>query len=233
MYTSWIQAFVKSAGIILLTAASERLLIAIGSAQYLSLPDAALGIPLRYAILTVGGIELLVALICLFNKRVHLQIAWLSWLATDFVVFRAGLLWMNCHPQATCIGPLTDPLHLARGAWGLILTILSVYVVLGSYLGLVFLLLDERSARLRSRNAEFVKIFCFACGGHIKFNVQNLGQIIPCPHCNTAITLRKPEECLKMSCFFCHEHIEFPVHALGRKIKCPHCDMEVGLRESS
>ena len=61
-----------------------------------------------------------------------------------------------------------------------------------------------------------LKMSCSSCGGHIKFAVQNLGQRIACPHCQTAITLRQPEN-LKMSCFFCKGHIEFPSHALGQK----------------
>ena len=89
----WIQYFILSAGVILLAAALTRFLIAAGNAQVLSLPDPMLGIPLRYAVLLVGGFELAVALICLFGKRLGLQIGWLAWLGDQLrrVLDRIGL----------------------------------------------------------------------------------------------------------------------------------------------
>ena len=71
---------------------------------------------------------------------------------------------------------------------------------------------------------------CPVCGVHIRFDERNLGQKIPCPHCQKAITLRKLD-LLKMACFFCQEHIEFPPHAIGEKMPCPHCHMDITLKE--
>jgi uncharacterized paraquat-inducible protein A len=71
---------------------------------------------------------------------------------------------------------------------------------------------------------------CPSCGIHIRFAGKNLGQKIPCPHCQTSITLRRPD-LLKMACFFCHGHIKFPPHAIGEKISCPHCNMGITLKE--
>jgi len=230
MKENWITSFIKSAGAILLAAALMRFVIAAGSAQALLLPDPMLGIPLRYAILGVGAFELVVALICLFGKRVGLQIGWLAWLSTNYLVFWIGLFAMHIHPQATCIGSFTDPLHLARGTTGYITEFTPVYLLLGSYAALIWIWLESRAAQARNLAAESLKISCPSCGVHIKFAVQNLGQQIPCPHCQKTITLRKPEN-LKMSCFFCKEHIEFPAHALGQKISCPHCNRGITLME--
>ena len=124
------------------------------------------------------------------------------------------------------MGTLTDPLHFARGTIGLVFEFIPVYLLLGSYAAFAGLWLE----RGRARAAETQKLFCPACGGHIKFAIQNLGQKIPCPHCQKTITLRKPEN-LKMSCFFCQGHIEFPSHVIGEKISCPHCKMEITLKE--
>jgi DNA-directed RNA polymerase subunit RPC12/RpoP len=71
---------------------------------------------------------------------------------------------------------------------------------------------------------------CPACGLHILFAAQSLGQQLPCPQCNTTVTLRKPD-LLKTVCFFCKGHIEFPTHAIGEKIPCPHCKMDITLRD--
>lgn len=222
-----VKSFVKSAGFILLLEALSRFLIALGSASFLSLPDSSIGIPLRYAVLIVGTIELLVASICLFGQRIHFQISWLAWLATNYVVFQIGLFWMHCHPQATSIGSLTDPLHLSRGFYGWITALLPIYLVLGSYTSLIGLWSRGRIIQSASQ-FEFIKMPCPTCGGHIKFASKNLGQQIPCPHCQTAIALQTPGN-LKMSCVLCDGHIEFPAHAIGQKISCPHCAKPITL----
>jgi len=221
-----IKLFIYSAGAILLATALERLLIAVGNAQVLALPEPMLGVPLRYAVLAVGAFELLVALVCLFGKQAGLQLGWLAWLATNYTVYRIGLFTMHIHPQATCIGSLTDPLHLARGTMGIIVGIMPLYLLLGSYAGVIWLWLEDR----RAKASKFLKMSCPACGIHLRFDDRNLGQKIPCPHCQKTITLRKPD-LLKMTCFFCQEHIEFPAHAIGEKIPCPHCNLDITLKE--
>lgn len=230
MGTNWTKAFVRSTGAILLASALIRFLIAASNAPFLSLPDPAIGIPLRYSVLIAGGIEFLVAFICLFGERVNLQIGWLAWLATNFIVFRIGLFWMHCHPQATCIGSLTDPLHLSRGMTGMIVALLPVYLALGSYTALIWLwfVAPKHSEGDYGVVAGLIKISCPACGGHIKFAALNLGLRIPCPHCRSAIILREPET-LKMSCVSCGGHIEFPSYAVGQRILCPHCSKTITL----
>ena len=222
----WIRCFILSAGAILLAAALSRFLIAVGNAQVLALPEPRLGVPLRYAVLAVGAFELLVALVCLFGKQAGLQLGWLAWLATNYLVYWIGLWAMHVHPQATCIGSFTDPLLLSRGTPGLITTVLPVYLLLGSYAAVGWLWWEQRKAKA----ARFLKMSCPSCGLHIRFDDRNLGQKIPCPHCQATITLRKPD-LLKMTCFFCQEHIEFPAHAIGEKIPCPHCNMDITLKE--
>lgn len=227
MEANWTKSFVKSAGFILLAAALSRFLIAFSSAQFLSLPDPALGIPLRYSVFAVGGIELLVAVICLFGKNIYFKTGWLAWLATNYVVFQVGLFWMHCHPQATCIGSLTDPLHLSRGFYGWCTLFLAIYLVTGSYTALITLWLGGRAGQTVNQS-EFIKMSCPACGGHIKFALENVGQRIPCPHCQSAIALQM-QGTFKMSCVLCEGHIEFPAHAVGQKIPCPHCAKPITL----
>ena len=81
MEPRWIKPFVYSAGVILVAAALIRFVIAAGDAPVLALPEPALGIPVRYAVLLVGGIEAGVALYCLFGRQVALQVSWLVWLS--------------------------------------------------------------------------------------------------------------------------------------------------------
>jgi hypothetical protein len=241
METKWIKYFILSAGGILLAAALIRLLIALGATPILALPEPMLGIPLRYAVLIVGALELTVALFCLFGRQLGLQIGWLVWFSTNYLIFWLGLVWEHGQLQGSCFGTLTDPLRLSYGFTGYILEFIPIYLVFGSYAaGLWFWFSQEaRTARLvvaRQHAAKcdaaagLLKMLCPSCGGHIKFASQNIGQSIPCPHCRQTIALSKPDN-LKMSCFFCQGHIEFPPHAIGEKMPCPHCKMDITLKE--
>jgi hypothetical protein len=232
--------FIKSAGAVLLAAALTRFLIAASNAQVMAVPDPMLGIPLRHAVIGVGAFELVVALICLFGRSVGLQLGWLAWLGTNYIVVWIGLLAMHIHPQATCIGSLTDPLRLYQGRTGDILQFIPVCLALGSYAAVVIFWFsaDARMARQagarqiaarRDATAGLMKMFCPACGGHVKFAAQNAGQQIPCPHCQKAIILRQADESLKMTCILCGGHVEFPPHAIGQKIPCPHCAKSITL----
>jgi len=129
----WIKLYIGSAGAILLAAALERFIVATGHVQALALPEPMLGIPLRYAVLAVAILELIGALICLFGRQISLQLGWVAWLATNYVVYYIGLLSMHGHPQATCIGSLTDPLYLARGTSGILTGSLPLYLLFGGY----------------------------------------------------------------------------------------------------
>jgi len=233
MNTNWVKIFVNLAGAILLAAGLSRLLIAAEGAQFLSLPDPALGIPLHYALLVVGGIESLVALICLFGKRIHFQVGWLAWLATSYLVFQIGLFWMHCHPQATCIGSLTDPLHLSRGIAGWFVMALTIYIILGSYIALIRLWANGTADVPVGQSpplpapADSIKMSCAACGGRVQFTAADAGQKIPCPHCQREMVLQAGN--LKMTCVLCGGHIEFPVYVVGQKIPCPHCARTITL----
>lgn len=224
---NWIKFFIYSAGAILLIAALERFLVAAGHAQVLSLAEPVMGIPMRYAVSLVGGFELVVALMCLFGQRTELQLGWIAWLATNYAVYRIGLLTMHYHHQGTSIGSLTDPLHLTGGAIGVVVGLVPVYLLAGCYAGLFLGWLANR----RAKSAKYQKMSCPACGVHIRFDERNVGRKIPCPHCRASVTLRKPDEKLKIACFFCKGHIEFPPHALGTKMPCPHCKMDITLKE--
>jgi len=221
-----IKLFIYSAGAILLFAALERFLVAAGQVPVLALPEPVMGSPLHYAVLLVGMFELAVALICFFGRQTGLQLGWLAWLATNYAVYRIGLFMMHCHQQATCIGSLTDPLHLSGGVTGFMLGLFPIYLLLGSYAAMIWLWWASR----RAKAAKYQKMSCPACGVHLRFDVRNLGQKIPCPHCQKALTLREPN-LLKMACYFCKEHIEFPSHAIGEKMPCPHCNMDITLKE--
>ncbi len=238
MSAKWLRHFVLSAGGILLAAALSRFLIAAGNAQVLSMPEPLLGIPLRYAVLFVGSLELSAALICLFGRQLGYQIMWLAWLSTNFIFLWIVLFYLHCPPQGTCIGSLTEPLFFGQRAWEYGFAFIPCCLALGSYAAAIWYFFKigqsgkNSTAPDRGLLIGTVKMSCPACGVHIKFARQNIGQKISCPHCQVNISLRQSEN-LKISCFFCQGHIEFPSYAIGKKMPCPHCNMDITLKEPS
>ena len=231
-----IKLFIRVGGGILLAAALIRFLIAAGTSPGLALPEPFIGISIRTAVMIVGGFELAVALFCLFGRWPWLQLGGLALLATGYAVYVLVLLSKGVQVQASCLGSLTDPLRIYRGTTGYALQFFPFSLALGSYAAAVGLWFCAearmaRSAGARQRDATegVVTMSCPACGGHVKFAVQNIGQQIPCPHCRVAITLRKQGDNLKMICVLCGGHIEFPPHAVGQKIDCPHCAKTITL----
>jgi xanthosine utilization system XapX-like protein len=237
----WTRHFIHSTGAILLAAAITRFAILIGHDQVLALPDPLLGIPLLYAVLVVGVVELAIALVCLLSKRTGFQLALPAWWAMVGTAFAIGLFASHCHPQITCLGGLTDPFQLHHGLVGQAMNVMPVYFVLGSFIfaadfhrrrGGSTAPHPQPPTRQPGMIAPFIKIACPQCGGHSEFSEKLIVERIPCPHCKTGITLEKAK-CVKMSCPGCGGHIEFSCEAFGQKVGCPRCGREITLKHST
>lgn len=173
----------------------------------------------------VGGIAFLIAAFCLFNNHSEWQPFLVAWYASVFVSYLVGLYWEGCRGLTGYLGGFSHTFGIsAKTANASAVAITGCLFVTG-YGQLLWLWRNRRF------EAALVKMPCPACGGHIKFAIARLGENMPCPHCQAAVVLRKPEN-LKISCYFCKEHIEFPAHALGTKISCPHCKRGITLQLS-
>jgi hypothetical protein len=189
--------------------------------------DPIFGMPMRFAILMMGVVELMAAAFCFFGRQPNFQLALIAWLSINFLIYRMGLLWQGAHTTWGCLGNSISYFRFSSGEIDIGLDLVLAFFLLGSCI----LLLLTSTKRWTQFN-DFRRMSCPSCGGRIQFSERNLGQKIPCPHCQEAITLRGAEN-LKMSCFFCREHIEFPAHAIGEKLKCPHCNMDITLKEQA
>lgn len=214
------ERFTYWGGAVLVFIGSVEVIGALGKSQVLDMPDPLFGVPFHYLMLVIGIIQLATACLLLFTNWRTAGLGLAAWIAANFLFSRVGLWNMGWHQSS---GFMADALGLSLGATDAITSLLSTFLLIGSCAALW---IERRLAQA----AASLKISCPSSGGHIKFSIQNLGRKIPCPHCQTAITLRKPEN-LKISCFFCKEHIEFPGHAIGEKLKCPHCKMDITLKE--
>jgi hypothetical protein len=143
--TKW---FILSAGGILFVTSLAKIVSAFGSARILHSNDPIFGISFRNLMLTVGALELLISLICLVGKRVILQTGLLVWLATCIVIYRLGLFWLGYKKPCSCLGNLTDALHISPQVAGSIMKSILIYLLIGSY-SLLFYFMKNK---LRSLN---------------------------------------------------------------------------------
>jgi hypothetical protein len=133
----WSRWFVFSAGAILLLTGLAKVISAFGTAHILQMSDPILRISFRNLFLLVGGVELLLSLICFsFNKRATLQVSLIAWLATNFAIYRLCLAGIGYQKPCSCLGNLTGVLHIPSEAADSIMKIILVYLLTGSYLAL-------------------------------------------------------------------------------------------------
>lgn len=177
------------------------------------------------ALLWILGLgALAVALVCVRSTKPRLQLALVGWFAANVVVYRVGLYWVGVPDIRGYVSSLAGVFNLSAGLAAGLLNGLFLYLFTVSAALLAW-------STLGKAEEVALKAICARCGGHIAFSPRNLGRSVPCPHCQSSVTLRSPEN-LKMSCYFCKGHIEFPPHARGTKLKCPHCGMDITLKQS-
>jgi hypothetical protein len=218
---------INFSGGLLLAVALSLFLVNWTSPVYVVLPlDPLFAMSLRLLFWILGDFALAVSLICLFDDRPTRQMLFLCSLATVFAAYQIGVYCAGCRGLSGYLGGFSRTFGISAYVTNILSTFVFGYLLVVSYGSLIWLW------RRRKLEVNFLKMSCPDCGGHIKFAVMNLGGQIPCPHCQTAVTLRKPEENFKMACFFCQEHIEFPSHALGVKTQCPHCKKDITLQQT-
>jgi DNA-directed RNA polymerase subunit RPC12/RpoP len=224
MTRSQIIRYFTDSSVALLAATSAALSICnIANANLIQPHDPLFAISMDTFFWILGTGAIAVMLVCIFVHQPRFKLALILWFATNLVIYRLGLQWQHAHNTRGYVSTLAHTFNLSSNVTASLLTFLFLYLLTASAALLIWNF-------LAGPEEVSLKAICAYCGGHIAFSPQNFGQKIPCPHCQTTITLRKPEN-LKMSCFFCQEHIEFPAHAIGKKLKCPHCNMDITLKE--
>lgn len=134
-----IRFYLIAAGLLLILTSAAKIVSAFGVGRILQLPDPIFGIAYKYLFITVGALEFIVALICLFSKNTLLNSKLLAWLATNILLYRFGLLWVGYRKPCSCLGSLTGALHLSDHSAEMIMEIILLYLLVGSYTILVLL----------------------------------------------------------------------------------------------
>jgi len=148
--------FIYSSGILLVITALAKLISSFGSGTILQMRDPLTGFQFQDLFRIVGGIEVAVALVCIFGKRTWLQAGLVAWLATSFLAYRIGLVAVGYHRPCSCMGNLTDALHIPPQTADTAMKIILAYLLLGSYATLFWLWRQHKKAALSAAGVASV-----------------------------------------------------------------------------
>jgi len=137
MNKSFTQWFILSVGAILAITGIAKIWSGFGNSKFLAVVDPIIGIKFGQLMLAVATVEIAIALVCFFGKRQTLALGLVAWMSTNFVLYRLGLWWINWHRPCSCLGNLTDALHISPQTADNIMKVILAYLLIGSY-GLLF-----------------------------------------------------------------------------------------------
>jgi hypothetical protein len=136
--------FFYSAAVVLLLAAAAKFISSFGHGTILQTRDPLTGLQFQDLFRIVGGVEVAVALVCIFSKRTWLPSGLVAWLATSFLAYRLGFIAIGYHRPCSCMGNLTDALHIPPQTADTAMKIILAYLLLGSYGTLFWLWRQKR-----------------------------------------------------------------------------------------
>jgi len=136
--------FIYSAGLLLAITGGAKLISGFGAARSLQEPDPIFSISFQLLFWIVGGIELIIGVVCLLSKWNVLQAGLIALMATNFLVYRLGILWAGYQMPCKCLGNLTGALHIPRQTADTAMKIILAYLLIGSYATLFWLWRQKR-----------------------------------------------------------------------------------------
>jgi hypothetical protein len=131
--------FLYSAAVVLLLTAAAKFVSSTGHGLILLAIDPLTGFQFGNLFRMVGSIEIVIALVCFCGKRTWLQAGLVAWLATSFLAYRLGLVLVGWHKPCSCLGNLTDALHIPPQIADTAMKIILAYLLIGSYATLFWL----------------------------------------------------------------------------------------------
>lgn len=130
----WVRWFAVLSGGILLITGLAKITSALGTVRALQLTDPIFGVTFAHLILAVGILELIVSMVCIFGKRIKVQLGLIAWLATSFLLYRFGLFWVGYHGHCSCLGNFTDDLPISPQMAETLLKGILLFLLIGSYI---------------------------------------------------------------------------------------------------
>jgi hypothetical protein len=101
----------------------------------------------------LGASELALALVCIFTRQSRLKLMLVLCLATNLLLYRFGLQWAGAHSPQVYLGSLADTFGLSTGATDAILKALVLYLLIGSFVLLLWSWLQQFPTRTEKKTS--------------------------------------------------------------------------------
>ena len=132
------RGFIVSAVVILVVTGAAKVLSSLGHVKALDQVDPVFGAPLRALLALTGIAEIMIAGYCFRSPRVRLSAGLLAWFSSLLLLYRISLLALGWRQPCSCLGSLTEVLHLSPDTADLIMKWVLAYLLVGSF-GLLLL----------------------------------------------------------------------------------------------
>jgi hypothetical protein len=129
-----------------------KLISACGSSRILQNSDPVFAISFRSVFVIVGLLEMFVSAVCFFSSRLDFKACMVALLTTNFFIYRLGLLLVGFHKPCSCMGNLTDALHIPPQTADTVMKIILAYLLLGSYASLFWLWRQRKTTAITPSN---------------------------------------------------------------------------------
>ena len=153
MSAKLVRHFVVSAGVLLMMAGFAKVISSFGHSRVLEMEDSIFAIKYRLLFQLVGFLEMSIAFFCLSFKKPKLQSGFIAYLATCFLAYRVGMIWVGYHKPCDCLGTLTDALHLSPNTAATVMKCILAYLLIGSYVTLFCLWRRARRVPQQDRSS--------------------------------------------------------------------------------
>lgn len=126
--------FMLSAGGLLLAMGIVTLFGAYQGTQRLAFPDPLLGITIKNLMVMTGSFELVVAILCLWQRFMKTQVVCVLWVAGNLGVYQLVLINETGRSSAACLANWTGPLQIHAAAADTIMATAICYLILSGCL---------------------------------------------------------------------------------------------------
>lgn len=136
----WARLFILSAGVILFVTGAAKIVSALGKTEVLVMPDPIFNIPYNYFLMSIGSVELIIAISCFMsanknNKSFALMLVVVF--SMNILAYRAGLRFIHWGGYCPCLGTLFQTIHLSRYQADFLMRSVVLYLTVGSFFFLV------------------------------------------------------------------------------------------------
>jgi hypothetical protein len=144
MNSKFLKSFNTSAGFIFLAMAIAHFIGNQGEAT-IQPPDPIFDVSSRYLFWILAGVEMLVAIVCLFTKLTSLKTLSIFWLTSNLLIYRLFLYYFGVHSVRAYYSTMAYSFGVSVDTTNVLMALLTAYIWLGS--GLSLFMLRKKSNR--------------------------------------------------------------------------------------